>query len=301
MTDLVSGAIDLHVHCGPEGIPRRYDPVSLARHIGESPLDSAVMKSHVINTSNWAEIAHRATGVHLYGSIVLNHYVGGINPMAVRGDLGPSHDGDPYLKVVWLPTVHANSHVSAYKEKGEKYDIPPEWSGGIVSPLAIPIDDVEPIDLQAPAVRGPLDEVLQLVAQYGLTLATGHVGRDEVFSLVEQATDRGIERIIITHPTIHPPGIAVADLELLADMGAFIELCYIGLTHGDNAAAMTDLINRIGASRIVLSTDLGQLHTVPPAEGLALFAAELVDSGVSPNDVSMALNDNPRWLLSHSK
>ena len=153
MTDLVSGAIDLHVHCGPEGIPRRYDPVSLATHIGESPVDSAVMKSHVINTSNWAEIAHRSTGVHLYGSIVLNHYVGGINPMAVRGALGPSHDGDPYLKVVWLPTVHANSHVSAYKERGEKYDIPPEWSGGIVSPLAMPIDDVEPIDVQAPAMR----------------------------------------------------------------------------------------------------------------------------------------------------
>ena len=83
-------------------------------------------------------------------------------------------------------------------------------------------------------------------------------------------------------------------------MGAFIELCYIGLAHGDNAAAMTDLINRIGASRIVLSTDLGERHRVPPAEGLALFAEELVDSGVSPNDVSMALNDNPRWLLSLS-
>ena len=200
MADHVSGAIDLHVHCGPEGIPRRYDPVSLATHIGESPLDSVVMKSHVINTSNWAEIAHRATGVHLYGSIVLNHYVGGINPMAVRGALGPSNDGDPYLKVVWLPTVHAASHIAAFKDRGEEYDIPPEWSGGIVSPLAMPIDVVEPIDLQAAAVRRPLDEVLQLVAEYGLTLATGHVGRNEVFSVVEQATARGIQRIIITAP-----------------------------------------------------------------------------------------------------
>ena len=90
----------------------------------------------------------------------------------------------------------------------------------------------------------------------------------------------------------------MADLEALADMGAFIELCYIGLTHGDNVSAMTDLINRVGASRIVLTTDLGQVDTVPPAEGLALFAAELVQAGVSPDDVSTALNHNPRWLLS---
>lgn len=298
MASPVTGAIDLHVHCGPEGIPRRYDPVSLATHIGESPLDSAVIKSHVINTSNWAEIAHRTTGVHLYGSIVLNHYVGGINPMAVRGALGPNHDGDPYLKVVWLPTVHAASHVAAYRDRGEVYDIPPEWSGGIVSPLALPIDRVEPIDLLAPEVLPRLDEILQLVAEYRLIVATGHVGRDEIFFVVERAKARGVDRFVITHPTIDPPGLTMPDLEALAGMGAFIELCYIGLTHGDTLSTMTDLIDRVGPSRVVLTTDLGQVDTVPPAEGLALFATALVDAGVSPTDVAAAMRTNQRWLLS---
>lgn len=298
MASPVKGAIDLHVHCGPEGIPRRYDPVSLATHIGESPLDSAVIKSHVINTANWAEIAHRLTGVHLYGSIVLNHYVGGINPMAVRGALGPSHDGDPYLKMVWLPTVHAASHVAAYKNRGEVYDIPPEWSGGILSPLALPLDTVEAIDLLAPEVLRPLDEVLQLVAEYGLILATGHVGRDEIFFVVERAKARGVDRFVITHPTIDPPGLEMPDLEALADMGAFIELCYIGLTHGDDLSTMADLIDRVGPSRVILTTDLGQVDTVAPAEGLALFAAALVDAGVPESDVTAAITRNPRRLLS---
>ena len=298
MASPVQGAIDLHVHCGPEGIPRRYDPVSLATHIGESPLDSAVIKSHVINTSNWAEIAHRMTGVHLYGSIVLNHYVGGINPMAVRGALGPSHDGDPYLKVVWLPTVHAASHVAAYRERGEVYDIPPEWSGGIVSPLALPLDTVEPIDLLAPEVLRPLDEVLHLVAEYGLILATGHVGRHEIFFVVERAKARGIDRFVITHPTMDPPGLEMSDLEALADAGAFIELCYVGLSHGDDLSTMTDVFDRVGPSRVILTTDLGQVDTVAPAEGLALFADALVDAGVSRSDVAAAITRNPRRLLS---
>ena len=31
-----AGAVDLHVHCGPEGIPRRYDPVQIAAHAARS-------------------------------------------------------------------------------------------------------------------------------------------------------------------------------------------------------------------------------------------------------------------------
>ena len=136
----VSGAVDLHVHCGPEGIPRRYDAVSLARHARESGLAGAVVKSHMAATGSWAQMAHRVTGFRLHGSVALNHYVGGINPAAVRGALGPSEDGEPYLKVVWLPTVHAAAHITARRREGEQYDIPPEWCGGAVSGLARPLE-----------------------------------------------------------------------------------------------------------------------------------------------------------------
>ena len=84
-------------------------------------------------------MAHDVTGIRLHGSVVLNHYVGGINPAAVRGALGPSAGGEPYLKVVWLPTVHAAAHLTARHHEGEQYDIPPEWCGGTVSSLARPI------------------------------------------------------------------------------------------------------------------------------------------------------------------
>ncbi len=71
----IRGAIDLHVHCGPEGIPRRFDAIGMARHVREAGLAGAVLKSHVANTTSWAELAWRATGVRLFGSITLNHHV----------------------------------------------------------------------------------------------------------------------------------------------------------------------------------------------------------------------------------
>ena len=295
----VTGAIDLHVHCGPEGIPRRFDPVSLAEHVKHSRLGGAVLKSHVTSTGSWAEIAHRLAGTRLHGSIVLNHYVGGINPMAVRGALGPETDGKPYLKVVWLPTVHAAAHLNARHHEGEAYDIPPEWCGGTVSNLALSIDQVEPINVLAPELQQSLDDVLRLVAQHDLVLATGHVGRDEVFHTVDRAQKLGVQKIIVTHPCYDPPALDTDDLRTLAASGAYVELSYILIDLGIVTLAETaDIMRRVGAARTILSTDMGQVDRVTPAEGLAKFGSGLLAHGVPLEDINTSMKDNPRNLLS---
>lgn len=294
----VSGAVDLHVHCGPEGIPRRYDAVSLARHARESGLAGAVVKSHMAATGSWAQMAHRVTGFRLHGSVALNHYVGGINPAAVRGAMGPSEDGEPYLKVVWLPTVHAAAHITARRHEGERYDIPPEWCGGAVSGLARPLEQVEPINVLAAGVRPPLDEVMRIAAGEGLALATGHVGRDEVFHVVERADALGVEKVIVTHPCYDPPALDVSDLEELAAAGAYVELSYVLVdmdlvSFADTAA----VFRQVGADRVVLSTDLGQVDRVSPAEGLGRLARGLMAEGVSREDVETAMKRNPGRLV----
>ena len=202
----VTGAVDLHVHCGPEGIPRRFDAVSLARHVEQSGLGGAVLKSHMAATGSWAQMAHDVTGIRLHGSVVLNHYVGGINPAAVRGALGPSAGGEPYLKVVWLPTVHAAAHLTARHHEGEQYDIPPEWCGGSVSSLARPISEVEPINVLATGLRPALDDVLRLAADHNLVLATGHAGRDEVFYVMERGQCLGCPEGHRHPPVLRSPG-----------------------------------------------------------------------------------------------
>jgi len=295
----VGGAIDLHVHCGPEGIPRRFDAVSLAEHVRSSGLGGVVLKSHATSTSNWAEIAYRLTGTRLYGSIVLNHYVGGINPMAVRGALGPAHGGVPYLKVVWLPTVHAAAHLTARHHEGETYDIPPEWCGGKVSNLAQPIDQVESINVLAPELQQRLDDVLRLVAQHDLVLATGHVGREEVFHVVQRAQDLGVQKIIVTHPCYDPPALGIQDLKALAASGAYVELSYILLDLGIVTFSQTaDIMRGVGAARTVLSTDVGQIDRVSPAEGLAKLGSGLVEQGIPNEQIDIAMKENPRALLS---
>lgn len=295
----VTGAVDLHVHCGPEGIPRRFDAVSLARHVERSGIGGAVLKSHMAATASWAQMAHDVTGVRLHGSVVLNHYLGGINPAAVLGALGPSTDGEPYLKVVWLPTVHAGAHLTARHHEGEQYDIPPEWCGGTISPLARPLAEVEPINVLDTGLRPRLDEILRIVADHDLVLATGHAGRDEVFYAMERAGALGVRKVIVTHPCYDPPAIGVSELAELAAGGAYIELSFIlvdlGLvSFGDTAAIM----RRVGPERTILSTDVGQVDRVPPAEGLAKLGAGLLAEGIPREDVDAAMKHNPQSLVS---
>lgn len=295
----VTGAVDLHVHCGPEGIPRRFDAVSLARHVGQSGLGGAVLKSHMTATGSWAQMAHDVTGVRLHGSVVLNHYVGGINPAAVRGALGPSAGGEPYLKVVWLPTVHAAAHLTARHHEGERYDIPPEWCGGTVSSLARRLDEVEPINVLAAHLRPPLDEILRIAADHNLVLATGHAGRDEVFYVMERADALGVGKVIVTHPCYDPPAIGVDELAELAAAGAYTELSFILVDMGMVSFADTAAtLRRVGAGQTILSTDVGQVDRAAPAEGLAKLGAGLLAEGVPREDIDAAMKHNPGLLVS---
>ena len=294
----VTGAVDLHVHCGPEGIPRRFDAVSLARHVEETGLGGVVLKSHMVPTSSWVQMAHDVTGVRLQGSVVLNHYVGGINPAAVRGALGPSADGEPYLKVVWLPTVHAAAHLTARHHEGEQYDIPPEWCGGTVSPLARPLGAVEPINVLAAELRPPLDEILRIAADHDLVLATGHAGRDEVFYVMERAHALGVRKVIVTHPCYDPPAIGVPELVELAHAGAYVELSFILVDMGLVSFGETaSILRQVGGSRTILSTDVGQVDRDVPAEGLARLGAGLLAEGIPRTDIDTAMKDNPRFLV----
>jgi hypothetical protein len=286
------------VHCGPEGIVRRYDPVQIARHAAEVGLRSMVLKSHFTGTGGWAEIAHRLTGVRLYGSVTLNHHVGGINPFAVRAALGPADAAGSYLKVVWLPTVHAAAHLAAMRARGERHDVPPEWSGGVLSRVAERLEAVPPISVLADAVQGPLDDVLRLIAAHRLVLATGHVGRDEVLHVVRRARALGVERIVVTHCQSDPPGLRPGDHEALAAAGALLELTYVTLDMGRASARDTAaLIRRVGARHVVLSSDLGQVDRPPPGEGLARFRELLLAEGLAPAEIDVGLRDNPVALL----
>src|SRR4029079_13433096 len=79
-----AGVIDTHYHIGPELIVRRYDVKSLAD--AAVPFGATlVLKNHTYPTTPLASLARARFGAKFLGGVVLNQYVGGLNPQAIEG------------------------------------------------------------------------------------------------------------------------------------------------------------------------------------------------------------------------
>jgi hypothetical protein len=86
------GAIDMHVHFGPDmpptddlAVARRLDGIGTARQAKEAGMRAMVMKSHHWPTGALVRtIQPLFPEVSLFGTVVLNYSLGGLNPFAVE-------------------------------------------------------------------------------------------------------------------------------------------------------------------------------------------------------------------------
>ena len=287
---VIRGAIDMHVHAGPDVIARRLDDVELARDFRDHGLGGFVLKSHYVPTAERAAAVGRAVpGLMVAGSLTLNHSVGGLNPAAleVAARLG--------ARVVWMPTVDAaNEWVN--RRPGAP---PPAW-GAFHDQLRARRGYPAPISLLDERLHlvGPAVECLEIVAAYGMVLATGHVGRDEIFALAACAREQGVTRLIVTHAEFPTVDLGAQDQVELARRGAVIEHCYTtpytGKTTWETVFAN---LRATGAEAAVISTDLGQVANPPAADGLADFADRLLHAGFSPDEVRQMAVVHPAHLI----
>src|SRR5439155_11955907 len=131
-----------------------------------------------------------------------------------------------------------------------------------------------------------------------MILATGHLGRPEIFALVRAAKEIGVKKVVVTHAEFPSQSLTGDEQKELADMGAFIEHCFT-TTYTAKAAWESAFANirRTGVSRTIISTDLGQTINPPMAEGFAMFAQKLLDADFSSDDVRAMAVTLPARLL----
>lgn len=281
----MEGAIDLHQHTYPDLFPRLADDVEVARFAAQSKMRAVVIKSHIESSVSRAYLANQMVpGVTTYGGIVLNTYVGGFNAAAV--DCCLQLGG----KIVWMPTIDANYHAEKYGSTG-KYDA---QSGGLTSATGLKVTDDN--DKLLPSVH----EVIEVIAQYGATLATSHLSPKEIMTLVPAAFAAGVEKVIITHPYFKVPSLDMESIVELAKMGARPEFEYCGMSPAwqyQSPEVVVETIKRVGASRCLLVSDAGQRHNPPAPESLRVLAQTLFEKGLPAEDVRTMLVDNPAEIL----
>lgn len=290
--EAIQGAYDLQVHVAPDVIERRIDDLDLAKEFLAHGLKGFVLKSHYIPTAERAAVVTKAVpGIEAYGAITLNHSVGGLNPVALE------IAGRSGNKVVWFPTVDA-ANETAGRLDGPS-DKLPFWAkiqreiaaAGITRPPMTVLNGEGKISDDA-------RQCLELIAKHDMILATGHLGRHEIFPLVKDARAAGVKRIIVTHAEFPSQNLTAEEQIALADLGAIIEHCFT--TYHTNKCPWEMVfanIRAVGVERTMLATDLGQKTNPPVAEGYAAFAQRLLDAGFTGKEINHMAATIPASLV----
>ncbi|MGO9496811.1 MAG: DUF6282 family protein [Solirubrobacteraceae bacterium] len=289
--ELLRGAFDTHMHISPDVVERIIDDISLARKFQELGMAGFVLKSHYGSTAERAAVVRAAVpGVQVLGAIALNRAVGGINPLAVEI---AAREG---ARTVWLPTV------DSVNESHER-EAPP----GAKVPVWVKLQlDLREQGIEIPPVPvldahgSPLPEVyevLGMVARHKMCLATGHLSRDEIFTVVDAAVDSGVETIVVTHPEFPSQDLSVDDQNALADKGALLERCFTTPHTGKVTwEQWIENIRATGPERSVLSTDLGQVFNPPVEDGMPLMVDRLLDAGLGEEEIYVMAVVNTRLV-----
>jgi microsomal dipeptidase-like Zn-dependent dipeptidase len=281
-----AGVIDMHVHPAPDVFGRALTDTELAAVAKRKGMRGIVLKNHVVPTADRAALAmEQVPGIEVWGGIVLNNAVGGINPHAVEWMHRMSGGRG---KVVWLPTFDSDKHVKTLVDKNK--------SGLTVAPNG--------------QVTAPMEEILKIIARENLVLATGHVHAEEVVAVTRRAKELGVKNILVTHGLTNIPGLSMAQAKEVAGMGAMIEICYLQFMTGPDAQyawmkhwdqvgtdKVVAAVRELGADSLVISTDLGQQGMMMPPDGIENAIGALRAAGISQADIDKMMKRNPARLL----
>jgi uncharacterized protein DUF6282 len=270
------GAIDLHAHCDPDSYPRQADAFDVVRLARERGLRGVVLKNHYTETAGLAFLVrqHGTQGIEVFGALTLDTTVGGINPQAVRYMVDVAGH---YGRIVWMPT-HDSEHEVTYLRESRPF-VRVSRDGQLLPEVL---------------------EVLSLVGQHDLTLATGHVSADEALMIMREAKKRGVQRIIVTHPRLGPQytDLSIEQLREATALGGVVEFVGRNFT-GTPAerAGIIDTIRRIGPDSVFISSDSGLTGSPNHTDALANAAKVLREAGFAESALTRMFKLNPARLV----
>jgi hypothetical protein len=287
VTRILKGGIDIHIHGYPEAlVDTGWDFAWEAKSAYDAGMRAIVCKSMHSDTAPMAYFVQQIVDQYarekdeyphpfnIYGGVVLNWAVGGLNPIAVEtsAKLG--------AKIIWLPSHDAAHHVKVLEEDTK---------------------GVEVLD-KNDHVLPELVEIFKIVANYDIILDLNHTGTKERFIMTEQAQKYGVKKILLTHPQWNVNRMSIDQMAEISKMGAYIGLfLYSAFPHFNNPVCdrteVLRIIEKVGPEKCVMATDFGSMLNPPPVEGMKLYTRLLLAMGISENDIRTMLVSNASKLL----
>lgn len=285
MNSLLRGCIDLHIHASPDIIPRCMDALEVAKAASDVGMRAILLKDLNTMTADRAYIVNKVfPQIEVYGGLALNNAIGGLNPRAVEVAIKYG------AKIIWMPTLDAKyGYEMAKKIKWMSFLLKP----GKTKPKLIEL-----------VVNGRLlpevDEILNLIADAKVALASGHISPEERIALIDAAKKLGVDKIIMTHANLSQTYIPIEEQRELAKKGVYFEYCYnacMPLFDRQNPMEIVKMIQAVGPEHVIMATDLGQIFHPNPVEGMRAYIYTLLKKGVKEEEIEIMAKKNPAKIL----
>ena len=286
MENLIKDAYDLHMHTGPDVVPRKANDYEVAQKAAEYGMRGFVIKAHYSNTGPRAGIMRSLfPALKVIGALALNNAMGALNPIAV--ELG-ARDG---IKILWFPTMDAQNMKEYYIRNGAP--IP----AGCAYQDARLIEGLTILDEKG-KMKPVVYDIIDLVVKHDLVLCTGHLSPHEATLLLTAARERGVKRLIATHPEFPPTAATMEEQKEYVRLGAKVEHNLLNII--ENIITPADFAKQIrwvGVENVIISSDLGQAKNPHPTEGFNELLHKLIPEGITPDEIRTMIVKNTRELV----
>jgi hypothetical protein len=288
VNELMVGGIDVHIHSNPHTFPdiHAQDVIGLAQQAHQAGMRAMIVKDIGPTTTGAAYVVTRlGPGIPIFGAHVMNVATGGINP---RGVWIALNHGDG-AKVIHFPTGDTKNHTD-YRRK---------FYAGVNPPLP---DHMTITVLKDGDLIPEAKEVIGLIKEKGAFLATSHLSATESHAVVKEAKNQGLDRIIVSHALWAMTRLTLEDLKHFASLGCLVEFEFCLTTplmhfvHGEtpiDPRIIAKTIKEVGAEHAFISSDLGQLYSPLPVEGMRSYVAILRRCGITADEIRTMFHRNP--------
>ena len=280
--ELMKDSIDIHAHGGSEPFDRICLEDEMLQEYTKAGCKAVVIKTWYTPSASrnallqkqlntWAK-QQELNPVQIFGGITLNQSVGGLNPNAVLRCLKY-----PGMKYVWLPMV------DSYHHRKLVYD---DTSGSGLRILN-----------EKGKVLPELQEILRIVADNDLIIASGHYPYAETSVVFEEAKRLGVNRMEAVHPAHIHSKTTIEQMKTYAKEGVNMMLSGLGTLcfplHETGPVYAAQMISEVGADHFVFGSDFGQIHNPSHIVGMRWMIQMMLTYGVSKNDLTKIFKVNP--------
>lgn len=301
---IIQQGFDMHMHVGPDMLPRKYTVREFVEAEG-GKIAGAVAKCHAYSTARDVRFLREGERqMIVIPAIVMNNAAGWPNSDVVVFQQRLNPDIPLY---VWMPTIDAANHLAQIP--GDMV-VPSDWVRDTIGFLNRQKSAVAPISVLADTdisitsmLRPEVHNLLGVLAQGRFILGTGHLSAIEAEMVARSARSLGVANVVLTHP--HEQAIAMDEniMRSLATLGVWIEICAIpdiDRSEGDiypSTEQIAAFINKVGAERVLLTSDTGQTSNPFPSVVLEKYCDLLIQRGVPFDGLEQMLIYNPRQIL----